>query len=196
MADYDSSLPVRTENDGDVVSKLAGLTTANIAEVNASNEQLVKDTDVNTTQTDGTQKTQVVDGAGDVLAVNTDGSINVNVVAAALSATEKQVYGTVAAGVPNTPNNVVDYTVTALKTFILRQFQASGSGKLKVEVKVGPAASEVTKATFFNSTADPNVGVTFASPIEVPAGEKILVVVTNKDQANQDLYAFINGNEV
>jgi len=215
MADYDSSLPVRTENDGDVVGKLAGLTTANIAEVNAANEQLVKDadalaklTDIETTinmsrsvtatdldirDLDYTQdNVEIKDAAGDALGINADGSINVNIVASAVSATEQHINGTTVAGVPNTPNDVATHTVTAAKTFILRQWAASGSGKFKAQLSV----NAVIMDTQFNSTAQPNVERTFGSPIEVAAGQIIKVIVTNKDQANQDLYAFFCGNEV
>lgn len=223
MADYNSSLPVRTETDGDVVAKVVGAVSGNVGEVNASNEQLVKDTDVEnqlvgieTKLTDGSQVTKITDGTDqlevnadgsvntvtkitdgtDQLEVNADGSINVVVQDAGVSATEKQVYGTTSAGVPNTPSNVVNYTVTALKTFLIKKVYASASGKCKVELKVGPAASEVTQAVGFNSTSNPAVEFTFPAPIEVVAGDKILVVVTNKDQANQDLYAYVNGNEL
>jgi len=70
------------------------------------------------------------------------------------------------------------------------------SGKIKVELKTGPAASEVLEVVSFNSTATPDVLITLAQPIEVAAGNKVLLIVTNKDNANQDLYGFINGLEV
>lgn len=215
MADYDSSLPVRTETDGDVVSKLAGLTTANIAEVNTANEQLVHDADaltelqsIVTALTTGpvvvtasdfdirdlthvSDSVKIGDGT-DFLEVNTDGSINVNVQSSALSGTEFHKYGTTTAGVPNTPNDVVTHTVTTAKTFILKQWMATASGKFKAELSVNGAIVD----TQFNSTATPNVERTIAQPIEVPAGQIVKVIITNRDNANQDLYAFINGNEV
>lgn len=229
MADYNSSLPIRTETDGDVVAKLAGLTTANIAEVNASNEQLVKDADVETAvglvetavggvttavglvetavnnvetavnavetnQTDGTQKTQVVDGAGDILAVNTDGSINVNVVASALG-DQIHKYDTAPTIAPNTPTTVIDYTVTVGKTFLLKAISGTASGKVKVVLKTGLAGA-TTQGTYFNSTSAPNVLVEFPSPIEVVAGHKIQIIITNRDNSSSDLYATINGQEV
>ena len=36
MADYDSSLPIRTETDGDAVVKVAGSTIANIWDIDAN----------------------------------------------------------------------------------------------------------------------------------------------------------------
>jgi hypothetical protein len=215
MSDYDTSLPVRTQNDGDVKTKLVGLTTANIAEVNASNEQLVHDasalaklTTINTALTTGpvpvaataldirplvdTTDSVKVGNGSNFMGVNPDGSINVNVQSSALSSTEQHKYNSTVAGVPGTPNDTVSYTVTAGKTFIIKQWAASGSGKFKAQLSV----NAVIVDTQFNSTSEPNVERTISSPIEVPAGQVIKVIMTNRDVANQDLYAFINGNEV
>jgi len=200
MADYDSSLPVRTETDGDVVSKIVDGAGVNIAEVNASNEQLVKDTDaetaiiaVDTTLTDKSQMVQITDGVEEV-EVNPDGSINVNVVDSAVG-DQIHIYGTTASGVPGTDNTVVDYTVTALKTFLLKSFQFAASGKAKGILKTGVAGAD-TQAVGFISTASGFSEMIFPSPIEVAAGEKIEVHVINEDKANADVYAFINGTEI
>ena len=136
MADFNSSLPIRTEADGDAVVKITGDDAANQAAVNADKELLTK--------------SKVTDGT-DNLAVNADGSINV-IIQGGIQATEKQVYGTTVAGVPNTPSDVVNYTVTAGKTFVIRKFGAAGSGKLKVELRVGPAAAADRKSTRLNSS--------------------------------------------
>lgn len=203
MADYDSSLPIRTETDGDVGARIVGVTTANVAEVNADNELLVHDShivtelaDINTALTDGSQKSQVVDGTGDVLEVNADGSINVVVQDEGASSTEKHLYGTVVAGVPSTPNTVVDYTVTAGKTFRIKAIQAAASGKFKYQLKTGTPAAETVKVTGFGSTADGSEFVLLPAPIEVAASDKILLIITNNDKANADVYGFVNGNEV
>jgi hypothetical protein len=261
MADYNSSLPIRTEADGDVVAQIAGSTVANIWDVDAngigqvnlndgtnalvigasgeltaalasgSEVQITDGTDtllVNTDgtigigdgteqlliNTDGSILTQITDGTNalvigsngevtslisdgtDSLAINTDGSLNVNIISSSISATEYHQYGTTSAGVPGTPSTVISHTTTALKTFILKQLGASGSGKCKVEVKTGTPSSETTKLVFFLSSSDNNQEITFAQPIEVAAGDNTLVVMTNRDNANADLYAFINGNEV
>lgn len=220
MADFDSSLPIRTETDGDAVIKIVDTGGSNIAAVNASNEQLVKDTDVATalagdiTIADGgnsitvdaidldirdithvSDSIKVGDGT-DFLGVNTDGSINVVVQDAGVSATEEHVFGTTVAGVPGTENTVVDITVTAAKTFLIRSVQAAASGKFKAELKTGVAASEVTKAVWFGSTAKGNEPLIFPAAIEVAATEKILLLITNEDKANADVYGFVNGNEV
>jgi hypothetical protein len=178
MADFDSSLPIRTENPADVAATIVDSTGANNWEVDAN----------------GIGQVNLNDGTN-ALVINGDGSVNANIVQAVVG-DELHIYDTASAIAPNTPTDVIDYTVTALKTLILKQFQAACSGKAKVEVKVGPAASELTVYTGFISTASGQVEVKFAQPIEVVAGDKVLVTVTNKDNANTDLYAFINGNEV
>lgn len=83
------------------------------------------------------------------------------------------------------------YTVTALKTMALKQIVASGSGKIKVEIKI----NAVTKAVLYNSTANPNVVYQFQSPSSVAAGIAIAVVITNKDNQAQDLHSTIEGYE-
>jgi len=179
MADYDSSLPVRTENDGDVIAKIAdGTTPAQQWEILATKEGVV-----------------TIREGGNVLSVNPDGSINANLVQA-VTATEKHIYDTASAVAVNTPTDVVDYTVTAATTFILKSWKVAASGKAKYEVKVGPTGSEVTVDVGFLSTATGTDQVTLPSPIEVVAGDKILVTMTNIDKGAQDLYAFVNGNEV
>lgn len=77
--------------------------------------------------------------------------------------------------------------------FELWQIEASASGKCKIEIKVGPAASEVTKAVLFNSTATPNMSFKLEKPITVADGDNVLVVRTNKDNQAQDLYSTVVG---
>lgn len=222
MADYDSSLPIRTETNGDVKNTLAGgVTPANLAEVNSSNELLVKDTDLETVLTDGSQKVVITDGTDDVavnadgslnvvfptgaqieitdgtdtLAINSDGSINV-VVADEVAGNEYHGYGTVSAGVPGTPNTVVDYLVTAGFTLQIKAIQAACSGKAKFELLTGTDGSETTKAVGFISTASGFGEIVFPQPIEVAAGDSVLLIITNNDKANADVYGFVNGNEI
>jgi len=181
MADYDSSLPVRTQTNGDVASKIVdGTTVSQVMEVKVTKEAMVSLREP---------------ASGNIVKVNADGSINTNVVTVSVG-DDKQVYGTTVAAVPNTPGNVISYTVTAAKTFLLKAVSFAASGKAKFELKTGVPASETTKAVGFISTSNGVFQWTFEKPIEVVATDKILVVGTNKDNQNQDLYAFINGEEV
>jgi len=181
MADVDFSLPIRTEADGDVVAKIGdGTTPSQFWKIEA----------------DGRGHVTVVDSGGDQMEINDDGSLNV-VVIASTAGDEVHIFGTTAAGVPNTQNTVVDYTVTGGKTLMLKAVQAAASGKFRFELKTGVAASEVTRATGFgNGISGGDRELIFPQPLEVAAGDKVLLLITNRDKANADVYAFINGVEV
>lgn len=87
------------------------------------------------------------------------------------------------------------YTVTALKTLSALKIWCSASGKMKVEVKVGPTGSTVTKFVGFNSTANPNISIDIKAELEIAAGDLVEVIKTNRDQQAQDLYSTIQGLE-
>lgn len=92
-----------------------------------------------------------------------------------------------------------DYTVTALKTLKLGEIEAAGSGKIKVELKIETGVGTgvyANKGVWFNSTANPNVDTVFARALDVAAGVKVRISITNKDNQAQDVYSFINGYEV
>ena len=180
MADFDSSLPIRTEADGDVVAQIGG----------KSDPSLKWEID-----SDGRGFVNVIDAGGNELVLNADGSVNVVILAQAAS-DEVHIFGTTVAGVPSTENTVVDYTVTGGKTLMLKAIEASASGKFKFELKTGPGASELTRAVGFGSVSTGTVEIVFPQPIEVDAGDKVLLLITNRDKANADVYGFINGNEV
>jgi hypothetical protein len=93
----------------------------------------------------------------------------------------------------------LDYTVTALKTLQLTQFHGSASGKAKFEVKTETGVGSGTfntKFVFFNSTATPNVDISLKDHIQVAAGVKVRVTITNRDNQAQDVYSTISGHEV
>lgn len=205
MADYDSSLPIRTENDGDAVVRLVDETnayywlidSASIGHVNlddGTNQLVIGSNGELTVVFDPASQVKIWDGS-DSLEVNSDGSINV-VIQDQVAGAEVHVYNTTSAGVPGTPNIVISYPVTVGKTLQLKAVQACASGKFKAELKCGTPSSETTRAVWFGSTSTGTVELTFPQPIEVVAGDNVLVIVTNKDNANADVYAFINGNEI
>jgi len=131
------------------------------------------------------------------MAVNADGSLNV-VVTSSVAGTPVCDYNDAAAVAAGSSSNH-DYTVTAGKQLKLTGVLASASGKCKIEVKVESAAGSGTfntKFVAFNSTANPNMQVFPTGDIMVPAGAKVRVVKTNKDNQAQDLYSTIEGSEV
>jgi len=161
--------------------------------------------------TDGTDDLQiVVDGAAagtngvhmlgtdgtnaQIIATDTSGNLKV-VVTDSTAGDQIQSYNT-ASAVAVDATSTHTYTVTAGKTLLLKTVEAAASGKMKIEVKTGVPASETTKAVAFISTATPTVQIMFPEPIEVAATDNVLVVRTNRDNQAQDVYDFINGEEI
>lgn len=88
------------------------------------------------------------------------------------------------------------YTITSGKTLALQKIVASGSGKIKVEIKIGTISSEASKIVLFNSTANPNVEYEFSTPQSHADTEDVLIIITNLDRAAQDVYSTLEGYEV
>jgi len=180
MSDYDSSLPVRTETAGDVVSKICdGSTVSQVMEVKSTKEAMVAIREP---------------ASGYIVKVNSDGSINTNVVTTSIGFQVHEYDDSVGIA-PNTPTTVLTYTVTAGRTLMLKAVGFSASGKAKLVLMCGPVGYEVAKAVAFISTAEGSYELTFPQPIEVVQNDNVLMVITNRDKQNQDLYAWINGAE-
>lgn len=128
----------------------------------------------------------------DFVAVNADGSLNV--VVKENPGTEIVNYDTSAAVAGGASDNH-DYTST---NFLLQGVFASASGKLKIELQVETgAATNVfnTIAVQFNSTATPNMELILKSAYQVPAGARVRVIRTNRENQAQDVYSTILGIE-
>ena len=100
------------------------------------------------------------------------------------------VYGT-AADLAKDGTTTITHTVTAAKTFYLKGFGASGSGKVKAVIDIEAAVKQVK----FSSSSDPNCDGVFAQPIAVAAGDVVTLTITNRD-STQDVYGYINGEEI
>ena len=164
--------------------------------------------------THASDSVKVGDGT-DFLAVETDGSINARIkdasgnaftglnplpvsISADVAGTEVNAYST-SASVASNASATNTYTVTALKTLILTQIEASASGKIKLEaaIETGIASgSYLTKFVQFNSTSEPNLSIELKAPIQVAAGVRVRLTITNLDKASQDVYSTISGQEV
>lgn len=212
MADFQESLPVLTENDGDIVAKIGdGTTPSQYLAVDSNGRIQVDINDISLgTQTndvkvtlDGEaitiatgQSVQITDGT-DTLAINGDGSINVNIINAVLSGEihDYDVASSVAAA--GTSNH--DYTVTASTTFLLKQICVAASGRFKAEIQFGPVASLATVGVFFGTGANgSNVIWTLGVPLEIPdtSTGTVRIIRTNRSSVSQDLYSTIVGQEV
>ena len=114
---------------------------------------------------------QIGDGT-DLLAVNSDGSINVVVA----GGTPVNDFAT-AVIVKDTPATVNSYSPSAGTDHILR-IDVSGSGFMKVDIKFGTTSSEASILVAFNSTANPNVSFELRD-LDILSTETILVECTN-----------------
>lgn len=93
-----------------------------------------------------------------------------------------------------------DYPATALKTLKLSKIFASGSGKIKAEVKVETGVGTdvfTTKFVKFNSVANPNIEFDIKELITVAAGVNVRVTIKNLEQLQAfDVYSTISGHEI
>lgn len=144
------------------------------------------------TDTNGKLKVDIFDSTG--TAFSPSNPLSVSVVSGLGGATEvldfKQATAVAAAA-----NDTHTYTITSGKTLSLQHIQATGSGKIKVEISLGTIGSEVLKIVLFNSTANPNVDYVFQAPQNMPDTQDVVVKITNLDKQPQDVYSTIEGYE-
>ena len=138
---------------------------------------------------------KVGDGT-DLLAVNSDGSINVNVVSSVITG-EIHDYDTASAVASDASDNH-DYAV-ANSVFLLKSVIVAGSGNVKAEIQVGPVASLATVAVaFLNGRQGDTKQIFFDPPIEVPVASTgtVRVIRTNRQGNATDVYSTIIGLDV
>lgn len=184
MADIPSALPVRSEADGadervqvKIVDSTNPGTQQGVVDANNDFHVLAKGHD-----SGGASIPILVDATGQVF-----------VIVSEAAGTEIADYKSATVLAAASDNH--DYTVPATKTLQLRGIWATGSGKIKIEVLVGPLLTLVAKFAGFNSTATPNIWIPLANgvDIDVPAGDIVRVIVTNRDNQPQDVYSTILG---
>lgn len=237
MSDYNSSLPIRTQNNGDVVTFIADGTTPSqliAVDTHGSLSTIIKDASGNaaTTQTNGVQRALDVgiDVAGvqidprsirtlttsDIITANQGApnttanawpiSVTIN---GSINAPTNPLFVSFSDVAGNSINNYqtsaavasaatvnLDYTVSASKTFYTKQFWASASGKLKIQIEYETAAGSGIFNTFwvgFNSTAETNILIP-SSKTQV-TGARIRMALTNLDKAAMDIYSTLSGTE-
>ena len=130
------------------------------------------------------------------MGVNTDGSINVNIVKSTITG-EVHDYDTSAAIASDASDNH-DYSVQNT-TMLLSSVIVSGSGNIKAEIQVGPVGTLATVAVvFLNGREGDTQQVFFDPPIEVPVTTSgtVRVIRTNRQGAATDVYSTIIGTDV
>lgn len=104
-----------------------------------------------------------------------------------------------ASGIAALASDNHQYTVTSGKTLTLTQVESSSSGlaKMALAVETGVATGTfTTRFTQFNSTATPNMTLVLSEPIQVAAGVRVQVSMTNREGLlATDLYSTICGHE-
>lgn len=185
----DAATLAALENTTVTVDNAAGAAAVNIQD--GGNSITVDATNLDIRDlTHASDSVKIGDGT-DFLAINTDGSINV--VPLEDNGTETVDYNTAAALAGGATSNHDLVFASASKLF---QVYASASGKLKIEVQVETGAATGTFNTVmvaFNSTATPNIDATLSKYALIPAGARVRVIRTNKDNQAQDVYSTIVG---
>lgn len=129
---------------------------------------------------------------GNRMAINSNGSINVNFTEAAISG-EIHDYDT-ASAIASDATDTHTYTVST--ALLLKSVIVSGSGNIKFEIKTGATASPATIAVGFLTGRQGDTKQIFFDPaVEVPTtGTGIVQVIrTNRQGAATDLYSTIIG---
>jgi hypothetical protein len=83
------------------------------------------------------------------------------------------------------------HTVSPASTEYFDGFAASGSGQLKVELKIGTTGGETTRGVYFSSKGSLDIQVQWPYPITIPNTDSVVLLVTNFDNQSQDVYSTI-----
>jgi hypothetical protein len=178
MADFDSSLPVRTESAGDLEVKIVdGTTTTQKASVDSDGAVLVK--------------AKLNDESGSAFSASNPLPVYVSDNEGSELVDFDQA-SSIASG--SSANHSYAPSGNALK---VKQVILSASGKARFEIKYGTTSSEASKIVVFNSTAEPSKTINLSSPATVADGtDTIIIVKKNLESSAQDLYSTIVGDLV
>ncbi len=88
------------------------------------------------------------------------------------------------------------HTYTATGNFRLTLVEASASGAMKIEIKSGISGSETTKMVAFTTGSNLAIQLHFKEEIQLTAGQKILVIRTNREIQAMDIFSTILGFNV
>jgi hypothetical protein len=196
MADFNSSLPIRTENSGDVVARLVDGTVA---------------TQALSIDTNGKITSRLNDGSG--ASVTLGQKLMTASLPVVLASDSSPLAVTQAVTAPTTPINAYNstinlaanvtvshvYTVGATRTFYGRQFLVSGSGKLRADVQTSVNGTVwMPVFVLFNSAAEPTMILNLGSHVTatVGTGSAVRIQITNQDKQAFDVYSTISGYEL
>jgi len=134
-------------------------------------------------------RVKVTDGT-DILAVNTDGSLPVQIVSNTTGGSQISGYYAVSVGAGATVE-IGSYTVTAGKTLYLESFCLTFKGDSLCHLKVGGVNKNTIGTTPIVNTTNRYLGNNYA----IPAGTVMAAVVTNNEAAAITAYFSYHGTE-
>jgi hypothetical protein len=186
--DASGRLSIKTATAGDVVAKIVDTAGTNELSVDSSGRISTKLYDAAGNAWNIGQQTMA--NSMPVVIASDQSPINVNVIS---TTPEHRIHDfNTGTNIAKDASSTHTYTNNTGSTVHLEKVFASASGAMKVEVKVGPTGSTVTKAVAFTTSANPNAQVDFPNEIDVANGEVIEVIRTNRDKAAMDVYSYIN----
>ena len=86
---------------------------------------------------------------------------------------------------------IINYAVTG--NFKLTLIEASASGSLKIEVKTGNVDNEVTRLIAFTTPSNLTAQLTFNEELQLLAGQRLQIILTNRELQAMDTFNTIFG---
>jgi hypothetical protein len=97
-------------------------------------------------------------------------------------------------GVDVAVNGTDTNTYSPAGTVYFTGFDASASGALKVELKIGTTGGETTRGVYFSTASDKVISIRLPHRVTVPNTDSVLLIITNKDNQVQPVYSTIYSN--
>lgn len=91
------------------------------------------------------------------------------------------------------PGSSSIHTYTATGNFKLTSIEASASGAMKIEIKVGFPGSEITRMVAFSSESNLIIQLRFHEEIQITTGQRIQIVRINRETEAMDVFSTIMG---
>lgn len=102
--------------------------------------------------------------------------------------------GNTASGLGTGSSSTHIYQATG--TFRLSSVEASASGAMKIEVKAGDPGSETTRMVAFTTPSNLIAQLPFHEELQLTAGQRLLVIRTNRENYPLDVYSTVLGFNV
>ena len=88
------------------------------------------------------------------------------------------------------------HTYTATGNLRISSIEVSASGAMKIEIRTGNSGSETTKLVAFTSETNLTAQLRFHEELQLTAGQRIQVILTNRESQTMDVYSTVLGFNV